>query len=157
MAETRTFLGTIMSELEAVDPKDYIEPDGNPGPLEREVGMMSNHLKALFSLWKRTARRADQAVLEVKHARGPQSDRVALRKAARDLLEKADLLGRIFAASVAREHNLDAVEVHLCSGFRVAIPDEKKLAEERTKQVGGLTLIAGEDAARLLVNLLNFS
>ena len=97
-----TWLKLLPLELQELD--KLSEPDTQIKPGDHEVGVMSDDLKKLYSLYRSVDRASDQAKLDYRHSL--EEERAQLVGRAAELDKKAEVLRELFWIGVNDEFNL---------------------------------------------------
>jgi hypothetical protein len=99
-----TLLDEIKIELENMDGKSIIEPDGEINSTDHVIGEVPESLKMLHSLALSWAKAADENLLALKYASGREKDFYISKY--NELSTKSKILADIFWASIRDELNL---------------------------------------------------
>ena len=98
-----TFLKLLPLELNGIEPDDYVQPKAPLGNRENQVGVMSDDLKKLYTLWNNLEKDASQHLLDYKYSN--RQDDLLLAKAA-ELGSKAEIVKGLFWVSFNDEFEL---------------------------------------------------
>ncbi len=113
-----TFLGLIPLEMNSLD--KLIEPEIKfDKKRDHEVGIMSDDLKKLFTLWRIALRAVAERNIEAKFSESEEKRQLAVIQAC-ELQSKALLLGDLFWIAVKDEFDLWAKpSVGVRQGYRI--------------------------------------
>ena len=116
-----TFIEMLPLELREVT--DYIEPNTEFGSNDYDVGVMSEDLKKLYTLWTCTMKSAAHMKADSMFGRVDNKEECDARLD--ELVERVELLARLFWFTVKAEHNLwGKNSVGVRKGFTVVWSDQ---------------------------------
>ena len=96
---TTTWLKLLPLELQGIT--DIMEPPGDVGENDNVVGVMSDDLKRLYTLWRMCTKESEQARLNYRYSPNPEDKHKAL-----EYKSKAEALQHIFWTCVNEEFDL---------------------------------------------------
>ena len=113
---------TEMLPLELKDIHNYIEPEMELEKSDHEVGIMSDELKKLFTMWRQLGLKCAEAKLHMSfNVKGINIARC------RELDSKAEAIKNIFWIAIYDEFELwDKSDIGVRKGFNVVWSDEDK-------------------------------
>lgn len=114
-----TFLRLLPFELQEV--QEYSEPDSEVEKGDHIVGIMSDDLKKLYTLWRQFSYRASELALQLEYGRQNVS-----RAEVDEIKTKAGLLGGLFWIAVSDEFGLwNRKSTGVRKGYKVVWSDEE--------------------------------
>jgi len=112
------WLKFLLIELSEIKMEDFIEPSGDIGPADREVGQMTEDQKKIFTLVQKNERAAAEYLINGRYAQNDNVRNEALKKAS-ELKQKSDTLREIMWISIKDEFGLWAESIGVRKGFKV--------------------------------------
>jgi len=127
-----TFLKMLPIEIEEIT--EYLDPMTPVGYKEKIVGVASNDIKRLYTIWKLREKAADESAIEAKFARSLE-DQLAAVISLNKNLELTEFLGKLFWISLKDELNLwkESKSIGIRSGYTVVLselPNTKDLLRD---------------------------
>lgn len=123
-----TWLRLLFLDMQDIKEEDYIQPRSEMDKREdHEVGVLSDDLKKIFTLWKRTEKAATESLLEARYSAKDEKQADEAINQAIEKKEKADLLQGLFWISLKDEFGLwDKGSVGVAKGFKAYYSNAEK-------------------------------
>ena len=116
-----TFLQLLPIELNEV--KEYHEPVSKFGKNDHKVGVMSEDLKKLYTLWNNSMR--TEAMMKAEREFGKVADPEEYDAKLDEISQRAEILRLLFWFALKTEHDLWCRNVGVREGFVVVWSDEE--------------------------------
>lgn len=118
------FLRTILVELDNIKKEDYIEPLLEKEPCDIEVGIASDYIKKLYTLFRQKEKIHDLMEVEYKHL--SVADRIEKYPKLSELTWTCDILRDIISMAIRYEFNIwDKYFINLINQFRVVYKESR--------------------------------
>jgi len=120
-----TFLKLLPLELDGIAENDIIEPARELEKGDREVGIMSDTVKRLFTLGRLLERDSIQSILDGKYC-ADKAKKLELEAKASELEAKSHAINELMWISIRDEFSLWSEGTGVRQGFKVVVIEEEE-------------------------------